>query len=47
MTNDAWNTRKIPGTPAFFIGGKLIEANSWETIEPLLRAALNMKPKAG
>ena len=46
MTNDAWNTRKIPGTPAFFLNGKTIETNNWDGIEPLLRAALNLKPKA-
>jgi protein-disulfide isomerase len=46
MTNDAWNTRKIPGTPAFFLNGKAIETNEWAGVEPLLRAALNLKPKA-
>ncbi len=46
MTNDAWNTRKIPGTPAFFLNGKQIEPNAWAEIEPLLRTALNLKPKA-
>jgi protein-disulfide isomerase len=46
MTNDAWNTRKIPGTPAFFLNGKAIETNEWAGIEPLVRAALNLKPKA-
>jgi protein-disulfide isomerase len=46
MTNDAWNTKKIPGTPAFFLNGKAIETNTWGGIEPLLRAALNLKPKA-
>jgi hypothetical protein len=47
MTNDAWRTRKIPGTPAFFLNGKAIEGNSWEAVEPLLRDALKLKPKAG
>ncbi len=46
MTNDAWSTRKIPGTPAFFLNGKAVETNEWAGLEPLLRAALNMKPKA-
>ena len=46
MTNDAWSTRKIPGTPAFFLNGKAIETNEWAGLEPLLRAALNLKPKA-
>ena len=45
MTNDAWNTRKIPGTPAFFINGNAIDANTWEGIEPRLRDALKLKPK--
>jgi hypothetical protein len=47
MTNDAWRTRKISGTPAFFLNEKAIEENSWETVEPLLRDALKLKPKAG
>ncbi len=46
MTNDAWSTRKIPGTPAFFLNGKAVETNEWAGLEPLLRAALNLKPKA-
>ncbi|UVO52783.1 DsbA family protein [Sphingomonas sp. SUN039] len=46
MTNDAWNTRKIPGTPAFFLNGAAIETNTWGGIEPLLRTALHLKPKA-
>ena len=45
MTNDAWNTRKISGTPAFFINGNAIDANTWEGIEPRLRDALKLKPK--
>ncbi|MFZ4746296.1 MAG: DsbA family protein [Sphingomonas sp.] len=46
MTNDAWSTRKIPGTPAFFLNGKAVDTNEWAGLEPLLRAALNLKPKA-
>jgi protein-disulfide isomerase len=46
MTNDAWSTRKIRGTPAFFLNGKGVETNEWAGLEPLLRAALNLKPKA-
>jgi protein-disulfide isomerase len=47
MTNDAWHTRKISGTPTFFLNGKVVEGNTWDSIEPLLRAALKLKPKAG
>ena len=46
MTNDAWSTRKIRGTPAFFLNGKALETSEWAGLEPLLRAALNLKPKA-
>jgi protein-disulfide isomerase len=46
MTNYAWNNRKIAGTPAFFLNGKQIETSEWAGIEPLVRAALNLKPKA-
>jgi protein-disulfide isomerase len=47
MTNDAWRIRKIPGTPGFFLNGKAIEGTSWEAVEPQLRDALKLKPKAG
>lgn len=47
MTNDAWRTRKISGTPAFFLNGNPIEGTSWETVEPQLRDTLKLKPKAG
>ncbi len=36
QTNDAWQTRKIPGTPYFVINGVPAEANVW----PALRTAL-------
>lgn len=40
-TNDAWNVRKIPGTPAFLINDVLqAEVFSWETLEPKIQAAL-------
>lgn len=45
MTKDAWNIRKITGTPAFFVNGKLVESTEWAGLEPQLRAALNLKPK--
>jgi protein-disulfide isomerase len=47
MTNDAWNVRKIGGTPAFFLGDRRIEAHDWPEVEAALRTALNLKPKAG
>lgn len=47
MTNEAWNVRKIKGTPAFFIDGKQVDAHSWNDVELLLRTALKLKPKAG
>ncbi len=47
MTNEAWNVRKIKGTPAFFIDGKQVDAHSWAEVEALLRTELKLKPKAG
>ena len=47
MTNDAWDVRKIGGTPAFFIDGKRVDAHHWAEVEALLRIALKLKPKAG
>lgn len=47
MTNDAWRTRKIPGTPAFFLNGKMLEGNSWEAVEAEIRETLKLKSKAG
>lgn len=44
MTNDAWQVRKIRGTPVFFLNGRQLDGNDWATIEPQLRAALNIKP---
>lgn len=41
MTEEAWEKRKIPGTPAFLINGVLQDdVSSWEALEPKLRAAL-------
>lgn len=41
MTKEAWEKRRIPGTPAFLINGVLQEdVSSWETLEPRLRAAI-------
>lgn len=39
MTRDAWETRKIPGTPWFAINGRLT-GGGWAQIEPQLRAAV-------
>lgn len=41
MTNEAWNVRKINGTPSFLINGKPFEgAGSWAAVEAGLKAAL-------
>ena len=37
----------VTGTPTFFIDGTLAASNTWTGLEPLLRTALHMKPKAG
>jgi hypothetical protein len=43
MTNEAWNIRKIEGTPSFLINGTSISAvGSWAMIEPLLKTALGV-----
>lgn len=47
MTREAWEVRKIPGTPAFFLNDKPVGANTWAGIEPEVRKALGLKPKAG
>ncbi len=36
-------TQGVQGTPTFFINGKKIAANTWASVEPLLRAALGRK----
>lgn len=41
MTNEAWNERKINGTPAFLINGASIGAGThWAQVEPALKLAL-------
>jgi protein-disulfide isomerase len=41
MTKEAWEIRKINGTPAFLINGKaLAGAGHWEQVETALKAAL-------
>lgn len=40
MTNEAWNVRKINGTPAFLINGTATSGvGHWNQLEPLLRRA--------
>lgn len=42
MTSEAWNVRKISGTPAFLINGQLTTVpGKWGTIEPELKSALS------
>jgi protein-disulfide isomerase len=39
MTNEAWGTRKIPGTPHFLLNGQSAEnVTSWAALEPRLSA---------
>lgn len=40
MRFEAWTTRNIQGTPAFFIGGVDQQASDWATLQPKLDAAL-------
>jgi protein-disulfide isomerase len=40
MTSEAWNVRKIPGTPAFLVNGNVAEkVGTWATLEPQLKSA--------
>lgn len=43
MTNEAWRTRQIKGTPSFMINGQLVEGSNWPAIKPQLTAALAAK----
>ncbi|MGV3771224.1 MAG: thioredoxin domain-containing protein [Sphingobium phenoxybenzoativorans] len=38
MTQDAWSTQKITGTPSFLINGKLVEAHDWNGLKAALPA---------
>ena len=41
MTNEAFGTRKIEGTPSFVLNGALLaDTFGWEALEPKLQAAL-------
>lgn len=40
MANEAWNVRKIRGTPSFMINGAVVDGvGSWTGLEPLLKSA--------
>jgi protein-disulfide isomerase len=43
LTKEAWQTRKIPGTPAFLINGESVPLSEWAEIEVKLRAAVARK----
>lgn len=40
MAEEAWGTRRIPGTPSFLINDQAVEGSSWAMLEPKLTAAL-------
>ncbi|MBK8631658.1 MAG: thioredoxin domain-containing protein [Sphingomonadales bacterium] len=40
MTKEAWNDRKINGTPSFLVNGIAISGTSWAIVEPSIKAAL-------
>lgn len=39
MTEEAWKTVKIPGTPSFTINGTLVSGSSWSELQSALPAA--------
>jgi protein-disulfide isomerase len=39
MTKEAWQVRKIQGTPWFVMNGQTIGATDWASLEPKIRAA--------
>ncbi|MDB5699858.1 MAG: protein-disulfide isomerase [Sphingomonadales bacterium] len=43
LTKDAWEVRKIPGTPAFLINGQSVPLSTWAQVAPKLRAAVAQK----
>jgi protein-disulfide isomerase len=43
MAKEAWEVRKLQGTPSFLINGKNTGPSRWADIEPKLRAALAAK----
>ena len=40
MTRDAWEVRKIAGTPAFLVNGEPVQASNFDALEPLIQARL-------
>jgi protein-disulfide isomerase len=40
LTKEAWETRKIPGTPTFLINGQTVTAATWEQVSTKLRATV-------
>jgi hypothetical protein len=43
MSNEAWQVRKLQGTPMFLINGVNAGFNDWASLEPKIRAALQRK----
>jgi protein-disulfide isomerase len=43
LTKDAWETRKISGTPTFLINGQTVASATWEQVAAKLRAAVAQK----
>jgi protein-disulfide isomerase len=43
MTREAWETRKIPGTPTILVNGEATAAGTWELVEPRIRSALGLR----
>jgi protein-disulfide isomerase len=42
MTRDAIDVRKLSGTPTFLIGDRVLDGNTWATVDADLRAALKL-----
>ncbi len=40
MTKEAWEVRKISGTPSFLVNGVAISGTKWAIVEPSIKAAL-------
>lgn len=43
LTKDAWEVRKIPGTPAFLINGQSVPLSTWAQVDAKLRDAVTKK----
>ena len=43
LTKDAWEVRKITGTPAFFINDQSVPLSTWAQVDAKLRAAVAQK----